>query len=266
MDYYRCSTEDLCREARRRGFENLGTRDQVGESLKQDDDARESEATTVATAKHSCFVPQALNLSRTAEFGATVPTDQLLNEKIVYWTMNTFFSTLQLFFESGRSCTIDGGQLPNATIGLDPALRFKLTDPTHEEDGCVVNSILPRRFPLSGTGLVIKQALVAQRTSISVLAPDSSSSKQARIVTEVHTVVGLRLKGMERMAYVWAKRPAVSEQRTWGDVRVAGLRDDIPIPFVGVSGRGMKPGGQSTVVVKESLIAPQGPQCSRSQD
>jgi hypothetical protein len=169
--------------------------------------------------------------------------------------MNTFFPTLQLFFESGRSCTIDGGLSPGATIGLDPALRFKLTDSTHEENGRLVKSTLPERFPHSGTGLVVKQALVAQRTSI--VTRKAPGSAQVRIVTQVHTVVGLRLKGMTRMAYVWAKANAHtgSHDGLWGDVRIAGLRDDVPIPFICFPGRETKPGGQKTVVIKNTLIS-----------
>jgi hypothetical protein len=169
--------------------------------------------------------------------------------------MNTFFPTLQLFFESGRSCTIDGGQSPAATMGLDPALRFKLTDSTHEEDGRLVKSTLPERFPHSGTGLVVKQALIAQRSSI--VTRKSPNSKQVHIVTQVHTAVGLRLKGMTRIAYVWAKvdTHTESQDRSWGNVRIAGLRDDVPIPFICFPERETKPGGQKTVVVKDSLIS-----------
>jgi hypothetical protein len=173
--------------------------------------------------------------------------------------MNTFFPTLQLFFESGRSCTIDGGQSPGAKIGLDPALRFKLTDSTHEEGGRLIKSTLPERFPHSGTGLVVKQALLAQRTS--VVTRRVPNSTQVRIVTQVHTVVGLRLKGMSRMAYVWAKADARtgSQDNPWGDVRIAGLRDDVPIPFICFPERETKPGGQITVVVKDSLCKKTGP-------
>jgi hypothetical protein len=169
--------------------------------------------------------------------------------------MNTFFPTLQLFFESGRSCTIDGGHSPGATIGLDPALRFKLTDSTHEEDGRLVKSTLPERFPHSGTGLIIKQALLAQRTS--VVTRRVPNSTHVRIVTQVHTVVGLRLKGMSGMAYVWAKVDAhtESQDKSWGDVRIAGLRDDVPIPFLCFPERETKPGGRIKVVVKDSLLS-----------
>jgi hypothetical protein len=174
--------------------------------------------------------------------------------------MNTFFPTLQLFFESGRSCTIEGGGLPDAAIGLDPELRFKLTDCAHEEDGRITQSTLPERFASSGTGLVVREVLIAHRTSIalkpahhgSIMSPGStvsSTTNLKRITTGTHTVVGLRLKGMSGMAFVWVKTPG---EKTWGNVRIAGLRDDVPVPpFLGQT---TKPGCQTTVVVKESLI------------
>lgn len=176
--------------------------------------------------------------------------------------MNTFFPTLQLFFESGNSCTIDGGQLPDAKIGLDPGLRFKLTDCTHEEDGVVTNSILPRRYPNSGTGLVIKEVTVAQRISIALKplhTQDAEPLTQShrprnKIVTEIHTVVGIRLRGMEKMAYVWAKATGPPAARVWGDVRIAGLRNDVSMPNICYPEPNAKPGTQNTVVVKESLI------------
>jgi hypothetical protein len=176
--------------------------------------------------------------------------------------MNTFFPTLQLFFESGRSCTIDGGQLPDASVGLDPALLFKLTDCTHEEDGCVIKSLLPQRYTSSGTGLVIKEVTVAQRTSIALKPVNPEDAKQwtkpdrphTRITTEIHTVVGMRLKGMNNMAYIWAKTNASPATKVWGDVRIAGLRNDVPIPNVWPPERHMKPGAQKTIVVKSSLI------------
>ena len=176
--------------------------------------------------------------------------------------MNTFFPTLQLFFESGNSCTIDGGQLTDAKMGLDPALRFKLTDCTHEEDGVITNSILPQRYSRSGTGLIIKEITVAQRTSI-VLKPIPPQNAQSwvkserphtRIATEVHTVAGIRLGGMEKMAYVWAKTTDPLGARVWGDVRIAGLRNDVPMPNICYPEPKAKPGTQKTVVTKNSLI------------
>ena len=174
--------------------------------------------------------------------------------------MNTFFPTLQLFFESGRSCTLDGGRPPGAEIGLDPALRFKLTDCNHEEEGHVFKSILPKRFQHSGTGLVIQEAVFAERTSIALRPVDPSDAEhwatpdrpQLWISGETHTVVGLRLKGMNDMAYIWAKAKDSSGERAWGDVRIAGIRDDVSIPHVWSPGP--KPGTERTVVVNDSLI------------
>ncbi|KAF1937842.1 hypothetical protein EJ02DRAFT_426277 [Clathrospora elynae] len=261
MDYYKCSIEDLHRETRRRGRSLLGTIDQLSESLKRDDDARGSDATTVASLELGPFVPREIHLSRTAEFGETVPAGRLVNERIVYWTMNTFFPSIQIFFESGRSVTIDGSRLPDATIGLDSSLRFKLTDCTHEEDGRVVHSILPEKYPSSGTGLTVREAVIAQRTSIALKSVQSTShlsrpTTTTTIETEIHTVVGLRLKGMTKMAYIWAKveTPSWGENKTWGDVRIAGLRYDMPIPSTCLPDRPTKPGSQTTVVIKDSLI------------
>ncbi|KAH6879111.1 hypothetical protein BKA58DRAFT_378651 [Alternaria rosae] len=177
--------------------------------------------------------------------------------------MNTFFPALQLFFESGSSCTIDCGRFPDASLGLDPALRFRLTDCAHEEEGRVVNSILPRRFAHSGTGLVIQEAVIAQRTSIvfkKLLYPQKVQLwrpgivVQPKITKEVHTVVGLRLRGMNKTAYIWAKTAVPSGGRVWGDVRSSGLRDDVPVPILPSVEEG-EPGAQRVVVIKDSLIA-----------
>ncbi len=78
---------------------------------------------------------------------------------------------------------------------------------------------------------------------------------------------------MSKMGYVWAKAegtpPSSPKQqpqqqqeqgnqdsnRTWGDVRIAGLRQDVPNPlFLGYPEQSMRPGGEATIVVKESLI------------
>ena len=80
MSYHQCSTEDLQLEARRRGYTAFGTRDQLSEALKEDDDDRGTDATTVKTEALSLFVPRQLNLSRTAEFGHTTPAILLANE------------------------------------------------------------------------------------------------------------------------------------------------------------------------------------------
>jgi hypothetical protein len=180
----------------------------------------------------------------------------------VYWTLNTFFPTLQLFFESGLSCTLDGGRLPNAVIGLDPQLRFRLTDCTYEEDGRITKTVRPDKFVRSSSGIPVKEAIVAQRTSIALapveqagtLPPSRNSS--AKILQEEHVVVGLRLEGMSRMAYIWAKvqGPSGQGEKTWGDVRIAGLRKDIPCPCLGFPLSIIKPGSQVQLVTKGSLM------------
>lgn len=176
--------------------------------------------------------------------------------------MNTFFPTLQLFFESGRSCTIEGGRLPHAAIGLDPDLRFRLTDCTHEEDGRILKTMRPDKFSQTGGGIVIREATIGQRTSIAVKAKDGSSKFSSQpgrftIAQQVHMVVGLRLQGMSRMAYVWAKSKNASTggDSVWGDVRIAGLRADIPAPHIGFSLQFIKPGGEVTTVSKESQVS-----------
>jgi hypothetical protein len=156
--------------------------------------------------------------------------------------MNTFFSTLQLFFDSGRSCTIDGNCVPHTVIGLDPALRFRLTDCTHEEDGRILRSLRPDKFAHTAHGIRIREATIAQRTSV-VMRSEGSGSNGAlpplgggvTLTQEVHTVVGLKLDGMNKMAYVWARSvdSSIGENRKWGDVRPTGLRDDVPAPYLG---------------------------------
>jgi hypothetical protein len=187
---------------------------------------------------------------------------------IIHWTMNTFFPTLQLFFHSGRSCVIEGGQLSGAIVGLDSELRFRLTDITHEEDGRLVKTTLPDRFVEVSASMSIQEATVAYRTSIAVkqkppkeLQLQSPAQPKATIVYEKHVVVGLRLNGMKDMGYVWCRAPdptPATGVKTWGDVRLAGLRDDIPNPFRGFPQKKTKPGGEALVVDKRSLIRDRG--------
>ncbi|KAF7674913.1 hypothetical protein GT037_006676 [Alternaria burnsii] len=224
MDYYKCPTHDLYSETQRRSLPPLSrNREQLNEDLVQDDIDRGSDATTIRTVDRSTLLPQTTRSAHAGEIGNTIVASQLVNEKIVYWTLNTFFPTLHLFFESGRSCVIDGGRLSDAFVGLDPALRFKLTDCAHEEEGRVSNSILPERFSDSGIGLVIQEAVVSQRTSIAVKNSQQWAPRdppQFRIVTEMHTVIGLRLRGMNKMAFIWARTKAPSGGRLWGDIRL----------------------------------------------
>ncbi|KAF9699338.1 hypothetical protein EKO04_002337 [Ascochyta lentis] len=263
MDYYHCSLTELYLELQRRNYMTFGSRDQLSEGLRADDDVRGSEATTVKTEVLTAFAPREISLMRTAEFGQTVPVFQLVNQRIVYWVLNTFFPTLQLFFESGLSCTIDGGQLPGAIVGLDPKLRFRLTDSTHEEEGRVTRGMLPKKFAHPGASIRILEATVAQRTSIamkpiiSASLLHSSKALSTAIVREIHTVIGLRLNGMDEMSYVWAKVEAptrMAGNRQWGDVRLAGLKTDIPVPSLGLTAEITKPEGELTVVEKGSMI------------
>jgi hypothetical protein len=282
MHYYRCSTEQLQLEAQRRGYATSGTRDQLGEALKKDDNDRGTDASTVKTQSLGNFAPRELNLSRTAEFGETTPAMMLVNESmcaskalmpnthvpagIVYWTMNTFFPTLQLFFQSGRSCTIDGGRLPNAVVGLDPQLRFRLTDCTHEEDGRLVKSMLSAKYASSLPGILIKEVAVAQRTSMIMgamkLEGDSPKTPFPSMTfsQETHTVVGFRLEGIRDMAYVWAKADAPSgpDKRRWGDVRIGSLRDDVPSPLLFIPVHAIQPSCVATLVDKGSQIRARG--------
>jgi hypothetical protein len=171
--------------------------------------------------------------------------------------MNTFFPTIQLFFASGRSCTI-GSLLADAVVGLDPGLRFRLTDCSREEDGRFSKTSLPDKFAQPSAAITIKEAVVAQRTSITVL-PVSRDQKlrSSTIVQELHTVVGLRLEGIDAMGYIWSRTEPYSDtatRRTWGDVQLAGLRDDVPAPLFVSPQRFLRPGGEMTVVNKESMI------------
>lgn len=155
--------------------------------------------------------------------------------------MNTFFPTIQLYFESGLSCTIDGGLLRGSTVGLDPDLRFRLTDCAHEEQGRAVQGILPEGPGGAGARIRILEAALSQRTSITVkVDTDRSPSLKMQdrtIVHELHTVIGLRLSGMEGMWYIWAKSEPTAKGRVWGDVRFAALRNDVPAPSLGFAAK-----------------------------
>lgn len=81
MEYYKCLIEDLWREVNRRKLQlPLKPRDELSEALASDDERRGSEATTVETRIQGGFVPQNVNLGHTAEFGATVLANQLVDE------------------------------------------------------------------------------------------------------------------------------------------------------------------------------------------
>jgi hypothetical protein len=74
---------------------------------------------------------------------------------------------------------------------------------------------------------------------------------------ETHIVVGLRLEGMQRMGYIWARVDTPPSNRTnqlWHDVSVVGLRDDVPVPFIGFPQRNAKMGSRVGIVRRDSMI------------
>lgn len=181
----------------------------------------------------------------------------------MYWSLNTFFPTIQFFFESGLSCTIDGSHLPGAIVGLDPILRFRLTDCTHEEEGRVIKGTLSEKFAKSSANITILEVATARRTSSRVRseAPAGgllkSNTRVLDIIQETHTVIGVRLNGMSEMGYVWAKIETpkrAAAGRIWGDVSVVGLRNDIPAPVLGLSAVLPEAGSEVKVVEKNSMI------------
>lgn len=175
--------------------------------------------------------------------------------------MNTFFPSIQLFFESGLSCSVEGAELQGDIVGLDPALRFRLTDITHEEQGFLTRTILPEKLVPKPSILVV-EAAVARRTSVALKQKTAEGPSLyppgTTIAQEDHVVAGLRLEGMKQMQYVWAKSAAPTvgtDSRTWSHVRITGLRDDVPVPFVGFPQQRMKPGERVRVVTKGSVIS-----------
>jgi hypothetical protein len=184
---------------------------------------------------------------------------------ITHWTLNTFFPSLHLFFESDLSVHIEASHVPSAAVGLDAALRSRLTDLTHEENGVLTNTILPCSTEPS---IRILDARLCLRTSIAVkqLPFTTKDAPVDNIVGEQHVVVGLRLEGMSEMGYVWGRVDGVvelgevvdgeiqGEERRWGNVRVAGMRNDVPVPFVRFPVSGVRKGEEARVVVKGSLV------------
>lgn len=264
MDYYFCPADELRQELQRRGYAPHGGQDELSETLKKDDETRGTEATALSTLS-SAHMGAKLKL-RIAANPLSVHPNLLVGEKIIHWTMNTFFPTLQLFFESGLSCTIEGGFRQNAAVGIERNLRFRLTDLTHEEDGFLVNSTLPRTRSGSSRSIKILEATVAERTSVAVMPVITHfngigppNRPQKTIGMESHLVIGLRLEGMQKMGFIWARidsnsSPWRNALGTWADVRVVGLRDDVPAPFIGFPQRNMKMGAQVSVVTQGSII------------
>lgn len=125
--------------------------------------------------------------------------------------------------------------------------------------------MIPEKFARLGASIRVLEAAIAQRTSVAVRSRalrgrlSTTDSQDLDLVQEIHTVVGLRLSGMTEMGYVWAKTEVSSAQAgscQWGDMRLAGLRDDVPAPFLGLPSGLPKPGGELMVVDKGSMIKP----------
>ncbi|KAF1912651.1 hypothetical protein BDU57DRAFT_583119 [Ampelomyces quisqualis] len=264
MNYYPCPIGELRLELQRRGLAANGTHDELSEVLEKDDKDRGAETTTITTIELNPQEQRNLNLaSDTAGFGQIAPAGLLVNERIVYWNMNTFFPSLQLFFESGLSCTISAGRRSDSIVCLDPILRFRLTDCTHEEDGGLVKTLRPDKFARSVVGITIKEATIANRISIAVKSraqpgdAPSTHRGEAIIGQEEHTVVGLRLEGMAEMAYVYGrvKDSFLDQHRLWVDVRPTGLREDVPLPSLVSSQLKAESGARIPIVLKESQIS-----------
>lgn len=167
--------------------------------------------------------------------------------------------------------------MADAHVGLDEALRFRLQDCSHEEDGRVVKTTLPERFARAGAELMVQEAVIARRTSMAVAVAselsecprDSAvatplgvpSSGSAALRSESHVVLGIRIEGMSSMGYVWARIGAQRQSRrqrrhaaAWTGVQLSGLRNDVPVPFLGDPGHALKPGTSEMIVCKQSLI------------
>ncbi|KAF2118202.1 hypothetical protein BDV96DRAFT_488670 [Lophiotrema nucula] len=241
MSFYHCPTSALSQEVRRRGYIPDGSRETLSEWLQRDEEGRGTAATTIShLAIGDKEEGDGSGRQRTA-YGEVVEPSALIGETIVHWTMNTFFPTIQLFFASGRSCTIACGQQLNAKIGLDPKLRYRLTDLAHEEEGYVSSSVLPQNLLGARPSIKIVAAELRQRVSVRVRPVETGvriwstgGHRYSEIVGQIHTVVGLRLDGMNEMAYIWARAESgaaqAKEEAIWASVWVAGLRDDIPLP------------------------------------
>ncbi|KAF1959360.1 hypothetical protein CC80DRAFT_406959 [Byssothecium circinans] len=267
MIYYGCSPAELESEVRRRKFRPVGYKDALSEGLKVLDEQLGSESTavkTVALLKPFSPVDEFTKLQWEGKRLKMIKAQR--PRTVVYWTMNTFFPVIQLFFESGLTCCIEGGDLSGAVIGMDNKLRSRLTDLSHEENGQLIKTTLPEKFAGKQPAIRIVEIQVARRTSVAVkqLVPRTrlgEAKPKATIVQEDHAVVGLRIEGMEEMGYIWARVPhdCVSlGEKTWGNVRVAGLaepEDDVIVPFLGYPKKAMYPGGHIEVVGKKSLIA-----------
>jgi hypothetical protein len=83
MDYYYCSIEELHQELQRRNYTPVGNRDQLSESLRADDDARGSEATTVTTHHPTLSAPREAKSTQTVEFDHTASAMQLVNQSTI---------------------------------------------------------------------------------------------------------------------------------------------------------------------------------------
>ncbi len=154
--------------------------------------------------------------------------------------------------------------MPGTTVGLDSHLRFHLTDCTHEEQGRLSRGIIRESIKCPVPSIEILEATVARRTSVAVkptVVTDQSLTSKVEdlgVVRENHIVIGLRLRGMSEMGYIWVKTEVpyrTAAGRVWGDVRLAGLRDDVPASVLGLAAVYPIARNELQVVEKHSIIS-----------
>ncbi|KAF2187694.1 hypothetical protein K469DRAFT_725172 [Zopfia rhizophila CBS 207.26] len=249
MRYYHCTRGELQTELHRRNIHVGGRFDTLCEKLTKDDSGRGTDATTLTTTPILYIEPKE-NL-RSAGYGKPCDPQLLVGEQITGYTVNTFFPALQLFFNSGRAVTIEGGTLRHARIHLDPILRFRLTHLIHEEDGIIYNPITTKPLPIKILEVAIaERESVAAKLRLPMYDKDDEKVKVDGIWVERHVVVGLRLEGIKEMGYVSVCDDVDEVGRYWGDVRVSGLRGDVPSPFAVLPRMGMRIGGRERLVLK----------------
>lgn len=125
-----------------------------------------------------------------------------------------------------------------------------------------------------GNSILIEGAVIAKRTNIGVTRAAAGQGATAdslgiAIVPEGHMVVGLRPKGMQQIAYVWAKQRGTNsnEGTTFLDARTTGLKDDIPSPSLVLPLDNLKLGSSTLLTIQRSLVqAPQGGTCYGCQE
>jgi hypothetical protein len=80
MDYYGCPMEALRKEIQRRAIGRYGSRDEFSERLHADDDARGSEATTVATTARTAVELHGAKPVRRCKSDETTLAEQLVGQ------------------------------------------------------------------------------------------------------------------------------------------------------------------------------------------